>query len=108
MINYKGLDMKKIISLLVMVMGIGTAFAAIPEGKASPTDKSALEGKACNDEGTLNDIQAANPFICTDGKWRKVVFKDAGDGSVTPLFYEGKCSLRFQEGNETTGHIVLK
>lgn len=100
--------MNKIISMLMMVLAMESAFAVMPEGKAAPVDKSAVEGGACKDESTLNDIQAAQPFICTEGKWRKVVFKDAGDGTISPFFYEGRCSLRFEEGKETEGKLLLK
>lgn len=99
--------MTKVIAML-LILATGSASAVVLEGKAAPTNESAVEGGACKDEGTLNDIQAASPLLCADGKWRKVVFKDAGDGSISPFFYEGRCSLRFEEGKETEGKILLK
>jgi len=69
---------------------------------------AAIEGGACLDEATLSDMQAAKPFICTDGKWRKVVFKTDAEGTTSPLFYEGKCSFRFTENGTTKASITVK
>lgn len=77
-------------------------------GGAAPLVKGASEGEPCQDEGTLNDLQASAPLICTNGAWRKVVFKDDGKGATKPLYYEGKCSIRFADLSDTKGKIVLK
>lgn len=80
-------------------------FAAIANAEEQP---AAIEGGACSDEATLSDMQAAKPFICTNGKWRKVVFKTDADGVTSPLFYEGKCSWRFTEGSTTKARLSVK
>lgn len=76
-------------------------------GKDMPMVTPAV-GSACQDEGTLDNMLAANPLVCTNRKWRKAVFKDAAGGVKEPLFYGGKCSLRFAEEATTEGKIVLK
>lgn len=80
-------------------------FAAIAGAEEQPVT---IEGSPCSDEATLNDMQAAKPFICTDGKWRKVVFKTDAEGVTSPLFYEGKCSWRFTEGSITKVRLKVK
>lgn len=79
-----------------------------PVGGAMPVVKGATVGGSCVDEGTLDNMLAVKPLICESGKWRQVVFKDAGNGTVEPLFYEGRCSLRFTGGDDTNGTLRLK
>ncbi len=67
-----------------------------------------IEGGTCSEEAALSDMQAAKPFICTDGKWRKVVFKTDAEGVTSPLFYEGTCSWRFIEGGTTKARLAVK
>lgn len=86
-------------SLFSTVSRAENATAALP---------AAIEGGACSDEATLSDMQAAKPFICMDGKWRKVVFKTDGEGVTAPLYYEGKCSWRFTEGGNSKTRLTLK
>lgn len=97
--------MKKL-AILSILFAVFTSTAAIAD-TAKPL-KDAFEGTTCHDEATLNDMQAAKPLICTDGKWRPVVFKTSEDGTTSPLFYEGKCALRFTEGGTTKGSLSLK
>lgn len=93
--------MKKtiIVALALSLFGV-TANAA-----ANPT---VSEGDACPDEATLSDIRAAKPFICTNGKWQKVIFKTDNEGVTSPLFYEGACSWRFTEGRTTKVRLTVK
>lgn len=60
--------MKKTLIVALVLSMIAAAANAVEQ-------RAATEGGACSDEATLNDMQAAKPFICTDGQWRKVVFK---------------------------------
>ncbi len=96
-----------IAALLAVFASAGVAAASPLEGGAAPIHPTAQEGKPCQDDGTLNDISATKPLLCADGMWRKVVFKDT-NGNVSPLFYQGKCSLRFEPDSETRGKIVMK
>lgn len=99
------------IATLLMASMIATSSlvstASRAENKAADVSAT-VEGDVCSDEATLNDMQAARPLICTDGKWRKVVFKTDEEGNTSPLFYEGKCSFRFTEGGVTKTRLSLK
>jgi hypothetical protein len=99
--------MKRIVTMVALLV---LSYSALAEqsGGAAPVIKNAAVGGTCQEEGTLNDIQATNPLICTNGSWRKVVFKVDGKGAAEPVFYEGKCSLRFTGPKDTKGKIVLK
>lgn len=99
--------MKNILMLLLLLAVTATPVQAEQVGGAAPFIKDAVIGGSCQDEGMLNDIQATLPLICTNAEWRKVVFKNEGV-STDPLFYEGKCSIRFSEAGDTTGKITLK
>jgi hypothetical protein len=77
-------------------------------GTRAKNTKSAVENEACKDEGTFDNLTAKSPMICTEDKWRKVVFKMAADGTTEPLFYAGRCSLRFNEGDDANGKITLR
>jgi hypothetical protein len=105
MTNQKGNKLKNILMLLL----VSISFSAQAEqvGAAAPSMKDAVVGSACQDEGTLNDIQSSAPLICTNSVWRKVVFKNE-DGLTDPLFYEGRCSIRFSETGDSTAKITLK
>jgi len=92
--------MKKLLVFLVLSL-----FAAIANAEEQP---AVTEGGACPDEATLSDMQVAKPFICTNGKWRKVVFKTDAEGVTSPLFYEGKCSWRFTENGTTKARLTVK
>jgi len=101
---------KKIVAVtLIAFVFAGVSFAAPIEGKAAPVFKEATENAACDVvEGTISDLLTDKALICTNGKWRKVVFKTIEDGSTIPLYYDGQCSLRFEVGNKTQGRITLK
>jgi hypothetical protein len=98
--------MKNAIFLLFLMLS--TTVLADQVGGAAPSTKGALENGVCQDEAVLNDLLSSHPLICTNGKWRKVVFKDEGNGSTSPLFYEGRCSIRFTGSDDTKGKITLK
>lgn len=91
--------------IMLIVSLVLSLFAGIANAEKQP---ATIEGGACSDEATLSDMQAANPFICTNSKWRKVVFKTNAEGVTLPLFYEGKCSWRFTEGGTTKAHLTMK
>lgn len=100
--------MKRQIAVLVASMVVSVASASDKEVKATSTMTPVKEGAVCQGEGKLNDLLSAKPLVCTSGKWRNVVFKYASDDAVPPMYYEGKCSLRFEEGKETKGNLVVK
>lgn len=103
--------MKRIAAAFLIIASsiANVAFAAdqVEPGTASPASNTIQEGSACQDEGTLSDLQARNPFICTDGKWQKVVFKTDSRGAATPLSYTGSCTYRFVEGQSTRATIRI-
>jgi len=87
---------------------ISASTIASEVGTASKNTTSAVENQICRSDGTLDNLQARSPLICTDGKWRKLVFKTDSDGTEAPLSYKGKCSLRFEEEGDTNGTVILQ
>lgn len=55
--------MKKLTMALSLLLALTGPASADQTGGAVPLFKDALEGGACQDEGTLNDMQAAHPLI---------------------------------------------
>jgi hypothetical protein len=100
--------MQRLFAALLATLVVSIASATDKAVKASPSSAPIKEGANCQGEGKVNDLLAARPLICTSGKWRSVVFKYASDDAAPPMYYEGKCSLRFEEGKEKKGTVVVK
>lgn len=90
-----------ILATTPVLLAILTALSAVSAMAADDTPVKAAAGEPCAAQGDLVKDQGTSPLACVDGVWTNPT-------EEKPFFYAGKCSYRYQPGDNAAPTISVK